>query len=350
MEAFPFNISSGNENIREILGFFHHQISQQAKDIALLNRRLAELSNAKSEAEEGPSLNVFMQASTKQLDGFAASIRAVTDQLLQHENLVKKRINTISNNLRSEFTEKLDRLNNRIDEVQHMADNSKCNEDMLELKLSEISAKQEEREIKFEREILSLRDGQIVPPEVTTKPRAQSRMSVKRGLVSRPATTTSSRRKRTILPKETTMNVQHMKIFDVRPTKLDINQELKEAKNAINEIKNAENSMREIREMLQITNAKNEKEFALIYEKLDDCALKTDLYNIVQGFIASGADGVADAAARSRVHQGSLSLVCEQTKHVTSQNRCAHVKLITGECLKRPVTTPGRTRLRSYCE
>lgn len=82
MENFKIENIGVDDGVREILGFFHHRISQQEKDIALINRRVAELiQNSKSSDQS--TVQAFMEASNCRLDGFSASIQSLTDQMVQ---------------------------------------------------------------------------------------------------------------------------------------------------------------------------------------------------------------------------------------------------------------------------
>ena len=125
---------------------------------------------------------------------------ARTDQLIQHESLVKQNIENLATSIRSEFADKLAKMEVRVDEIQHKSDNSKCFGNILELKVSELTeaVKQNEASIgDIRNELLALKkDGRVqavlTPTETKRKP--LNRNALKKSL-SRPVS--SSRRKRT---------------------------------------------------------------------------------------------------------------------------------------------------------
>lgn len=114
------NIGTG-EGIREILGFLHHRISQQEKDIALLNRRVAELiQNSKS--SEQSTVQAFIEASNCRLDSFSASIQSLTDQMVKFTvpsqiQLINKSKNNL-NELKNEMKEEINQINTEIESLK----------------------------------------------------------------------------------------------------------------------------------------------------------------------------------------------------------------------------------------
>ena len=336
--SLPFNVAPGNENIREALGFFHHQISQLSKDMAFLNKRVADLSKSVREQED-TSFSVFLETTNKRLDGFGASIQSVTDQLIQHESLVKQNIENLATSIRSEFADKLAKMEVRVDEIQHKSDNSKCFGNILELKVSELTeaVKQNEASIgDIRNELLALKkDGRVqavlTPTETKRKP--LNRNALKKSL-SRPVS--SSRRKRgycdaleTIAQTNTT---EHVEVFECRP-RPDVFEKLEDARALLKELQATRDVFNKLEE--------HDRELAFIKNKFNDYVLKSDLYEMILA---------ADSSRQVEVRPPGMIAAQNSDFGAKSpyRQRSAHVKLINGDSLKRPFTT-GR-RLRAYDE
>lgn len=122
MENLKIDSIGSSEGVREILGFLHHRISQQEKDIALLNRRVAELiQNFKS--SEQSTVQAFMEASNCRLDSFSASIQSLTDQMIKFT--LPNQLNIISkskenyNELKNETKEEIDKIKKEIESLKN---------------------------------------------------------------------------------------------------------------------------------------------------------------------------------------------------------------------------------------
>ena len=122
MENFKYENLGTDEGIREIIGFLHHKISQQEKDIALLNRRVAELiQNSKSSDQS--TIQAFMEASNCRLDSFSASIQSLTDQMVRFTvptqlHLANKSKESI-NEVKSEIKEEISQINIEIESLKN---------------------------------------------------------------------------------------------------------------------------------------------------------------------------------------------------------------------------------------
>lgn len=121
MESLKIDNIGTGEGIREILGFLHHRISQQEKDIALLNRRVAELiQNSKS--SEQSTVQAFIEASNCRLDSFSASIQSLTDQMVKFTvpsqiQLINKSKNNL-NELKNGMKEEINQINTEIESLK----------------------------------------------------------------------------------------------------------------------------------------------------------------------------------------------------------------------------------------
>ena len=348
--SLPFNVASGNENIREALGFFHHQISQLSKDMAFLNKRVADLSKNMRDQDDS-AFSVFVEATNKRLDGFGASIQSVTDHLIQHESLVKQNFENLSASIRSEFSDKINKITARVDEIQHKSDNSKCFSDILELKVSELTSAvktNEESLMEIRNELHALKcDGRAQAVLTPTEPKRKTlnKNGLKKSL-SRPAT--SSRRKRGYCDQAEILTpatvTEHIHVFDCRPRQ-DILERLEAAQTFLDDLKTTRGFLDKIEQ--------HDREIAFVKNKFNDYALKSELWDLLHEFLSSTQDGVDGTESRRTAFVRPGVIVTPQNSDFGVKNpyvrqKSAHVKLINGDSLKRPFTT-GR-RMRSYDE
>ena len=333
--SLPFPLSQGNENIREVLGFFHHQISQLSKDVALINRRVADLCKTADE-QNTQSFAVFVEASNKRLDGFAASIQSVTDELIQNEALLKDKMEAFTTSVRNEFNEKLAKLEVRVNEIQHKSDNSRVLSEMLEVKLNDVGEKTGKEINLLHGELAALRNGDknLLAP-IETKPRPYSRNSAKKA-ISRPVSATRRKRNVSSNPETYVCSVSNIHIFDCGPKK-DLIDQMEDARNVLRDMQDTRNMLDRF--------GQYDKEFQCVHDRLDKCALKSELFEIIQGFVASGAEGVVKTDSRVHMLNPSSKPVVIRAAHSDfglsqdTRQTSAHVKLINGDCLRRPVTT-----------
>jgi hypothetical protein len=93
--------------------------------------------------------------------------------------------------------------------------------------------------------------------------------------------------------------------------------------------------------------ARIDQELGVIQQRIEKCAKKIDLDELTQCFIASGSEGVADYVSRKKASLSSPVAaplpLAPSREFAAKQYQMAHVKLISGEALRRPVTNaPGR--------
>jgi Fe2+ transport system protein B len=131
-EPVSFSISPSSDNVREVLGFLHYQVSQQSKEIAVLNRRVAQLMQSTHE-QERIDFTISIDSCNQRIDTFTASVRSITEQLLQNEAVVQNQIDRLHANVRNEISEKIRKTDARMTTIQQIADNSKVTGDALEL-------------------------------------------------------------------------------------------------------------------------------------------------------------------------------------------------------------------------
>jgi chromosome segregation ATPase len=295
-DAAPLPVCPSTENVREVLGFLHYQLSQQAKEIAVLNRRVSELMQSAPD-QRRVELSLYIDGTNKRLDGFAASIQSITDQLLHFQTVSQHNIDSLSSSVRGELSAKLEQVETHVNAVQHVADNSKCFGSVLEIKLADVQqhdARVDEALARLQTELDALKRGGAgtqKAPAALKKARPESH---RRRLRAPPA-----RRE-----------FEQQNIADIQPRP---------------------NQPR------QFDRTVFDPEFRQIQLRIDECAKKSDLYELAQCFIASGAEGVADFAGRRR---SALGRTAEAPRPIAlgppPRQIAAHVKIISGEALKRP--------------
>ncbi|OHT13445.1 hypothetical protein TRFO_16293 [Tritrichomonas foetus] len=120
MDEIPnFNhLFSNARNVQDILGFFHHQLSQQAKDIAILNRRVAELLQ-NSKISDQATVSSLIETSHSRLDSYGASIKSLTDQIIQLQNVTAHNLTAFKNNIRNEIKSDIDQITSEIGNIKN---------------------------------------------------------------------------------------------------------------------------------------------------------------------------------------------------------------------------------------
>jgi hypothetical protein len=326
--------SPSSDNVREVLGFLHYQVSQQSKEIAVLNRRVAQLMQSTHE-QERVDFTVYINGCNQRMDTFTASIRSITEQVIQHEEVVRHHLNSFSASVRSDLNDKIQKLESKISQIQQAVDNTKVSAEVLDLRIAELKNQAKEQEKRnsdafdqVQTDIAALKHGQpFVAHEI---------LPADRKAASGKRSESSHRKHAKVIPRS---SIESMEVVDVHPTPEnvfgDLRSEILELKNLVYSGMVAQDQGQMGRELLTLNL------------RINDCATKADLYDVTQCFMAAGSEGVAEYILRKR---GALTVVPSGGKQVARQT-AAHVKVISGECLKRPVTNPngktGRARARS---
>jgi chromosome segregation ATPase len=293
-DASPFPVFPSTENVREVLGFLHYQLSQQAKEIAVLNRRVAQLAQS-APIDQPINLTLYIDGTNKRLDSFAASIQSITDQLLHCQTVSQHNIDSLSSSVRGELSAKLEKVEEHIQTVQHIADNSKYFGSVLEIKLADV----QQHEARTD-EVL----GQL-QTEIDALKHEGGPLALKK---ARPD---SHRRRQR--PPPVRREFQQQNIVNIQPRP------------------------HEPVQPRQFNRTIFDAEFRQIQLRIDECAKKSDLYELTQCFIASGAEGVAEFASRRRSALGSTAQAPRPIAFAPQPRQvAAHVKIISGDALKRP--------------
>lgn len=252
--SLPANISEG---AKEAFAFFHHQISQLSKDVASLNKRVAELSK---DRDTQPVSSLIADLSS-----------SLTQKQQQHEAQVKETLENLSTDIRTEFTDKLLDIGIKVNEIRHRSDTVKTITATLEPRVTELVDKSRTTEMELLQIRNELAELKKQPPLAPIEPAKT---------YSRPVSPRRSLNRYSRL--------EHIEIFtsEASPEAL---LRLGDSQNLLRELKSAQKLFNEV-------NDHSEK-LTAVMEKLDEYATKSDLYAIVQGFIASGADGVAESAS-----------------------------------------------------
>jgi hypothetical protein len=337
-EIVSFNVSPSTDNVREVLGFFHYQLSQQAKEIAVLNRRVAQLMQMGPEQEKN-DLSRYIESSDRRFDSFATTIQAMTDQLRHVQVLALHSHESFSSNVRDEFNQKIENVEIHVNEI---GNSSKALSDLLRLKLSEVEQHARARES-------SVNDGfdQLQAELAALRPLIASleekvELTNPLALKESPPRPESSHRRHhrpALAPKE----IESMTIMDVQPTVcLPGSRDCEGVRDEVQELKL-------LIEAQQFDPRVLDPEFRHIHQRIDECAKKSDLYELTQCFIASGAEGVAEYALRNKATIGKApeeSRPLARGRQVARQTS-TYVKIISGDCFKRPTSNHVGRQMRS---
>jgi len=80
---------SSPENARDVIGFFHHNISQHTKEIAVINTALADLIKAKVDDEFKDTVKTFMQTSETRFERLSTSFKLLTKQVFHNDSTLQ---------------------------------------------------------------------------------------------------------------------------------------------------------------------------------------------------------------------------------------------------------------------
>lgn len=123
------------ENTREVLGLFHHSISQHTKEIAAINTSLAALLKNQTENNFKQEVKEFMDDMSTKFDRLSTSLELLTKQVFQNEDAIKNLIKTSTNKLESEKNS--NEVNNNSDVLKFIQE-LRDNQTSLENRVSEL--------------------------------------------------------------------------------------------------------------------------------------------------------------------------------------------------------------------
>jgi uncharacterized coiled-coil protein SlyX len=238
MAADTDTLAPSSDNVCDMIGFLHYQLSHQAKEIALLNRRVAELMQSGHEH----NIALYIASSNQRFDSFANSIKGITDRFVHYDSAIRDSADSVSAAIRTDFEGHIQKIETRV------IDSERAAGDRLEIRIAEV------------RSLAAAQDD------------ALSELQAEVALLKR--------KRESSVP-----SLHFMPIADIRPASADAFRELQA----------------EVRELRALAGrgggGVDRGELAAIHGRIDECAKKSELWQ-----------------------------------------PAAHVRLISGECLKRPVT------------
>lgn len=352
------NVPLTNEGIKEVLGFFHHELSQQSKEIGIINRRLSQIITSSPENDETEA-KLFIEATNRRIDNISLSIESLTQQVLMQENTTKSLIQSMRNSLQCTIDENIKRIETRINEIQKATDNSVCFQEIFNLKIKE--AIEEQLQEKFDvidQVILELKEENAninaetatrvskTPTTKSGKKRPLSSQRIKK-IANHPSLISNNQMIFDAAPSNQIQSQDSVKIIqiqtDIEKLKEQINESSQPTTSNLDDLQLFERMSKLIKENENEINSS----FQNVHSRIDDCATKNELFEIVQGFIASGAEGVAEVHMKKQQNSSTRNLSSEKTNRSmefgpiniikqTTPRKSAHITLITGDYLKRP--------------
>jgi hypothetical protein len=290
---------------QDLLKIINGQLNQHSKELAVLNHRIEVLASQVS-GDESP-LYLYMKTNDQRNNGIAASIQSITEQLLQQNSLMGQRLDSLSTRLRSEMNDRLQTIDIRLDEIQHVADNSKCAGEILELKVDEIRAFASQPDF-------PIAEGSLAKEAKPTKLRKS---------VTRP---------------ESTQNKQRSKYFGGRVQLSPIGDETM-AKSTDSHLEKLQAEVQHLKDMVSRSQSMDDPKMVRLNQRIDECAKKSDLNEIIQCFMGAGANGACEPVSLKQRHFGERPrLAVPNDIGAMSRYPSVHVQLINGETLHRPAT------------
>jgi len=113
------------EGIQNVIGYLHNEISQQKKDIALLTKKVSEISE-KCNLNE---IALLLEANNTRLESFAASIASLTQQVISNQTAIQ--------NVKDYFNEQFQKTNDNMKQIERRLDAFENLNKLFNLKLSE---------------------------------------------------------------------------------------------------------------------------------------------------------------------------------------------------------------------
>ena len=85
---------SSIQNAQDIIGFFHHNISQHTKEIAVINTTLADLKKDKTDSHFKSNVEEFMEQTSVRLERLSTSFKLLTKQVFHNDSSIQTLINS----------------------------------------------------------------------------------------------------------------------------------------------------------------------------------------------------------------------------------------------------------------
>ncbi|EAX97717.1 hypothetical protein TVAG_168140 [Trichomonas vaginalis G3] len=313
------------DSARDIIGFFHHNLSQHTKEIAVINTALADLAKTRVDSEFKDNVTSFMEMNEQKIERLSTSFKLLTKQVFHNDASVQNMIDISIN----KFAEKLTVEKNNQDN-------------------NEIIDKLTDRIIELERSnaVLLERVGFLE----------------KLGVPAQPAANQAQKKKVMFT------NVNNICIFDCAPSELQFDspdhrmsfqnaiyaltkqkEELKDLKNIINEnnkrfggfIQMSQDSFNNIDAHIKQIQDNSAENFNKIYKKFDLYVSKEELNFDLQGY------GIKNSPSLGKAQNLGLTRPMTAISKTTSFEPCEQsqfmppvsVTMISGDNLTRPATT-----------
>jgi hypothetical protein len=270
-------VPPSTDNPREILGFVNYQLTQQAKEISILNRRVADLMQSSHSEPIAPT-----STPNESIEPRLASLEEKVDNILTR--------------LEKDIPLQIRCVELQVDEHQYLIKTATAAHESLDQRVAQLREICNQRETNssesFDRiltDIAILKHGQ----PLTTRELRPLNITGQSGsrLTFSKTTPTSQRRTR---EKE----IQSLPVVSISPSPLSGDPQIQELASEMESLKKLIEDRREPDVLETENRAFLERSLFQMSKQLESCAKKNDLYELMQCFIASGADGVFEFATR----------------------------------------------------
>lgn len=302
-------ISVNADNITEILGYYHHELSQHTNDINTIKQHIQTLleenqkktekeiyansTNSKSNSEQ--SFSIFIDACNARLEAFAASIKSISQQIV----IIDESSHKLKDYVDSKITSFQSQIENIEKSIQTMPDvNNESNN------ISPCSPKNKKKELKTKSSIKKNQQKRKLS-SLGQREKCSSRLSA--------------------LPKndmnENDENQNECSMFDT--TNTEIQKKCDQISDEMNALKI---SMREITKNSKIDKDSIQKMINSLYSRLENFVTHNDLEIAISSELEKNRQTIATPAA----------LVCSNNspkRSIQTPRRKVHVTLINGEAL-----------------
>lgn len=122
-------VGTSPDSARDIIGFFHHNISQHTKEIAVLNTALADLAKSRVDSIFKDKVTSFMELTEQKIERLSTSFKLLTKQVFHNDASVQNMIDISLDR----FVEKYNKLNSEANNANYQELLDKYNERIIEL-------------------------------------------------------------------------------------------------------------------------------------------------------------------------------------------------------------------------
>ena len=330
-----FNFSITPENMREVFGFLHHQITQQSKEIGILNRRVSQLIQQMEEKNEDSQLSSFIKASNKRLDSFAASILTLSQQITTNSETHRSLIEGVLKKSDAKLKENIARVESRLDNLQQSTDNAMTFTNIFDLKIEDAI-----------KEKLDEKLNEKFNEKLNDKPTENNEESLPvKQLEPPPSTSNSKRRNHSSLKKKKntiqTNDISNCLIVDIQST----NNSASNLQKQVNLLQRQVSILKQSVESQQLNESQTRKE---ISQKLDCYATKAELSQYFEVFKEFYREYSKESSDNDQIeHEPRPSSKIQVPRH-PGDNPCIirqssirgaafpHYTVISGDNLRRP--------------